>query len=1072
MTNRIRSLTKLLLTGFLGLLVAACGGVGETKDPIEAEPFFQAPDEEWELVWSDEFNGTTLNTANWNFDLGDGSDRGLQGWGNQEAQWYTPDNVEVSDGTLKITAQVEERVAGFPYTSSRITTKDKVDFTYGRVEARIKAPTGQGLWSAFWMLSTDSPYGSDGWAATGEIDIFEAINPNTGTNLDFTGATIYHGFPFAFQQRVNQRYADLTRLSGFDATTDFHVYAVEWEEKELRFFVDDVHVKTITNQSYYSYYYDDAAQRYTLGPDGAPFNVDFHIILNVAVGGTATGFNVNEANLPGSMEVDYVRVYRCTYDLPGGNGCNVNVDPTVVPEGTNDTGRIVPNRPFTDSFDLFIDEPNLFVWNIGGDIFERQLEIGSFDNNGAMTYSVVAAADTSRGNVIEAVSTGGGNIYLTPDDGDTLGVFGMGNNPNPLELGAGEIRFDILINSADAGSQFLVKMDSGFPDLGQVAFDFDDYATGQWHTISVKVNDINAFRGDGFNPIDTSELVNLFVFEPTGAASVQLDNITLSCGIPGEGDCGLIPPDVPLPVITGPFRLEGTWRMAAEPGSLGVGPTEGSTEWFATSSQDLTIRGCYFNDDYIFGGDGSFMIDLGDETWLEPWQSGVAEACGVPVPPHDGAAEDYTYEYDTDAGTLTLNGEGAFIGLPKAVNNGQLDEDAFVPGSVTYNLEEVGNNRMILTIDTDPAGEGRWWRFALNKTADPNSGGGVPERTFAGGWQVTPVAGSLGIGPARGDISWWSIDDAGVDTRSCFYDDLYSFDRDGSFINELGADTWLEAWQGVAGEECGAPVAPYDGTNMDATWSYTEIDADTGTLTLDGAGAYMGIPKARNDGEIGGSLTPGAEAPNVTYQVSWEDDNNVILDIEAGAASNVWWRFLMTKTVQPPPLGDAEPVVGTWVVAPEAQSLGVGPAQGDISWWSIDDAGVTTRSCFYDDTYEISSDGSFTNVLGSETWLEAWQGVAGEECGTPVAPYDGSNMDATWSYTEIDADTGTLTLDGAGAFMGIPKARNDGEIGASVDPGFEAPTVTYQVMFEDANTMILDIEPGTGVWWRFKMVKQ
>ena len=452
MTNRIRSLTKLLLTGFIGLFIAACGGVGETKDPIESEPFFQAPEDEWQLVWSDEFDGTTLNTANWGFDLGDGSDRGLQGWGNQEAQWYTPDNIEVSDGTLKITARAEEVVAGFPYTSSRITTKDKVDFTYGRVEARIKAPAGQGMWAAFWMLSTNSPYGSDGWAATGEIDIFEAINPLTGGPLDFTGATIYHGFPFAFQQTLNQRYADLTRFAGFDATADFNTYAVEWEEKELRFFLNDVHIKTITNQSYYSYYYDEDAKQYTLAPDGAPFNTDFHIILNVAVGGTATGFEVDDAALPGAMEVDWVRVYRCSYDLPGGNGCNVNVDPEVVPQGTNDTGRVVANRPFVDSFDIYNDGPSTFTWNIAGEIFERTLALGSFDNSGAMTFAEVADAD--RGTVISATSTGGGNVFLGPDDGDPIGLFGMGNNPNFAELGAAEIRFDMLVNSADAGSQF------------------------------------------------------------------------------------------------------------------------------------------------------------------------------------------------------------------------------------------------------------------------------------------------------------------------------------------------------------------------------------------------------------------------------------------------------------------------------------------------------------------------------------------------------------------------------------------------------------------------------------------
>ena len=142
MTNRIRSLTKLLLTGFIGLFIAACGGVGETKDPVESEPFFQAPTEEWELVWSDEFNGSTLNTANWNFDLGDGSDRGLQGWGNFEEQWYTADNIEVSEGSLKIMARAEEVVAGLPYTSSHAAPSSTPSLRAGPPESRSIEPDG------------------------------------------------------------------------------------------------------------------------------------------------------------------------------------------------------------------------------------------------------------------------------------------------------------------------------------------------------------------------------------------------------------------------------------------------------------------------------------------------------------------------------------------------------------------------------------------------------------------------------------------------------------------------------------------------------------------------------------------------------------------------------------------------------------------------------------------------------------------------------------------------------------------------------------------------------------------
>ena len=156
---------------------------------------------------------------------------------------------------------------------------------------------------------------------------------------------------------------------------------------------------------------------------------------------------------------------------------------------------------------------------------------------------------------------------------------------------------------------------------------------------------------------------------------------------------------------------------------------------------------------------------------------------------------------------------------------------------------------------------------------------------------------------------------------------------------------------------------------------------------------------------------------------------------------------------------------GTWRVAPMAQSLAVGPAKGDFSWWAIDDANVQTRACFYDDTYVFNKDGSFENVMGSETWLEPWQGVAAEECGAPVAPHDGSAI-ASWAY---DADAGTVTLTGTGAYLGLPKVHNAGELSSPNDAVAE---ITYPVeMSEDGMTMTIDIDFGGG-WWHFVLAKE
>ncbi len=1045
MINRTRSLRYVSLMAFTGLFITACGGdkVGETKDNIEAESFYAEPAEEWVLVWNDEFDADSLNTSNWSYDLGDGSDRGLTRWGNNEQQWYTDQNAIVSDGTLKIRALAESVQEGFPYTSSRIVTKGKFDFTYGRVEASIKTTPGQGLWGAFWMLSTDSPYGSDGWAATGEIDIMEAANPGVA-ETQFAGSTLYHGFPSPWQQSISTPFPEDLGIN----LSEFNTYAVEWEQNQIRFFINDVHFRTISSQSYYSYYYDEQEQGYKLSTNGAPFDTDFHLILNLAVGGNLTGNNIEDSSLPGEFEVDYVRVYSCAYDRPDGRGCNSNVNPDLeVPD---------PLRPVTGGSDIYIDAPAVYTYT-GSDI-ERALALNSFfDNSGALQFSEVPV--DNRGNVIEVNTTGGGNISINPTDGDPIVLQGVGNNPNPFgQIFAGELRFDINVKSAEAGSNFLVKMDSGYPALGQVSLAADELPRDTWTTVSVKMNDLIAFRGDGLDPLDTSNIQSFFVFEPTGAAVVQIDNITFSCAAPG-GECGVVPPTPPAPPITGPFSMPGIWKMEAIAGSLGVGPVPGDVSWFAITNEGVTERACYYNDTYVFNEDGTFENVLGDDTWIESWQSGNAEGCGAPLSPHDGMGS-ATWEYDNSAGTLKLDGFGAYVGIPKAVNGGELPAVP-TPPNVTYNVQEEGNNRMIVTVESGP---GVWWQFLMIKTESFGDAGPAPERTFAGTWQVEPVAGSLGVGPARGDISWWSIDEAGVTTRACFYDDEYVFERDGTFDNVLGDDTWLEAWQGT-NEACGTPVAPYDGAS-DYTWTYTEGEnADVGTLLIDGLGGYMGIPKANNDGEVPNVSTP----PNVTYQVTWEDDNTVVIDIEAGA--DVWWRYRMIKTVQPTPLDpvDTSPVVGTWRVAPEAASLGVGPAMGDVSWWSIDDAGVTTRACFYNDEYIFNEDGSFDNVLGDDTWLEVWQGVDTDQCGAPVAPHDGLT-EATWS---LDEDNGILTISGNGAYVGIPKALNNGELGNPDNTGSFTGSIDYMVELSDNDTrMVVDIEAGNSVWWRFVMEKQ
>lgn len=320
---------------------------------------------------------------------------------------------------------------------------------------------------------------------------------------------------------------------------------------------------------------------------------------------------------------------------------------------------------------------------------------------------------------------------------------------------------------------------------------------------------------------------------------------------------------------------------------------------------------------------------------------------------------------------------------------------------------------------------------------------------IVGTWKLSEVAGALAVGPAVGDTSWWNCDTDCVTDRACYYDDEYVFNADGSFSNVLGAETWVEAWQG-GGDACGTPVAPHDGSNA-ATFVYNE---GAGTVTLNGVGAFLGVPKAVNTGELANP----ADAPaSVTYNVTLSNfDTEMSVYIEAGAG--VFWQYKFTKEGAAP-----LSLTGTWQLAPEAGSLGVGPAPGDTSWWNCDDVCVGDRACYYDDQYVFGSDGSFNNILGTETWVEVWQG-GGDSCATPVVPHDGT---ASATYA-LDLNSGTLTINGVGAYIGLPKATNTGEI---ANPADAPASIVYDITIIDNSTINVMVEAGAGVFWQYKLVK-
>jgi len=243
------------------------------------------------LVWADEFDANGApNSANWIYDIGNGGNtRAGAGWGNNELQNYTarPENIIVEDGILKIIAQ-KESFMGSGYTSARILTKGLYQNKYGRYEASIKLPWGQGIWPAFWLLGNDAN-GTVIWPKVGEIDIMEY----RGQQPTVVDGTI-HGPGYSAGEAITKKYTlDKDR---FD--TGFHRFGIEWGPNYINFYVDDVLYNQITPSD--------------LPDDGEwVFNDnEFYIILNVAVGGNFVGPPNEETVFPQTMEVDYVRVYQ------------------------------------------------------------------------------------------------------------------------------------------------------------------------------------------------------------------------------------------------------------------------------------------------------------------------------------------------------------------------------------------------------------------------------------------------------------------------------------------------------------------------------------------------------------------------------------------------------------------------------------------------------------------------------------------------------------------------------------------------------------------------------------------
>lgn len=230
------------------------------------------------IVFEEDFDSGELNTKFWNFELGDGCPA-LCGWGNDERQIYTSENIAFSDGKLIITANYD----GDKYTSSRITTKGKMEIQYGTVEVRAKVPPGHGLWPAIWMLGSDID--TNPWPGCGEIDIMEYVGREPGLIYTSLHTPDSHG------DTVNSKKTAIANVED-----DFHVYRIDWNADQIDFSIDNALVYSFSPE--------------VKNDETWPYNKPFYLLLNMAIGGNFGGPEVDDSIFPAQFIIDYIKIYK------------------------------------------------------------------------------------------------------------------------------------------------------------------------------------------------------------------------------------------------------------------------------------------------------------------------------------------------------------------------------------------------------------------------------------------------------------------------------------------------------------------------------------------------------------------------------------------------------------------------------------------------------------------------------------------------------------------------------------------------------------------------------------------
>jgi beta-glucanase (GH16 family) len=555
-SNYKRSVLK---TGSISLGIAVLAGLGGCGGDTSTESNFdsvdpQQPVQDWVMVWNDEFDGASIDLTKWTHEVD------CSGGGNQELQCYTDsaENSFVADGMLNIVAKTAPEGSQKPYTSARLNTKDHMDWKYGRFEMRAKLPSGQGSWPAFWMLPTDEVYG--GWPRSGEIDIIESVNLKAGTSEGGSEAhvygTLHYGKVWPNNSSSGQAYLLPDAVNPAD---DFHTYAIEWQEGEIRWYVDNYLYATqrsselrynakdeaigLTHRGWFSENFNIVTGELETQWSSAPYDQQFHLLLNYAVGGSWPSA-VNETGVDAAVfadgqtfAIDYVRVYECASNPNTGKGCETvrpgydSLDDAMV-EGKAPNPPLPPTGEPAANLIVFADAENTSwpMWDCCGGSTPT-VETDDADHGETAEFTI-GSQPTVMGFNTRSSSGGDDSTY----------------NASTLK-DDGVIRFDMKVTSApnDSSATWRFKVEAaGGQDAGGTAVELALTAstegvapvTGQWQTYTFP---LQALFDAG---LDLSAIDVLMIFPDWGkgeGAVYRVDNAMI-----GSPDGGAASPELTI----------------------------------------------------------------------------------------------------------------------------------------------------------------------------------------------------------------------------------------------------------------------------------------------------------------------------------------------------------------------------------------------------------------------------------------------------------------------------------------------------------------------------------------------